>query len=301
LPLQLAQAKQRRAAPQAPVDTTPPDFGTTEGTARIAAAAGFIDVLGIKLGMPGEEATALLSKHDPTLVLTPLRLLTYKALPDVSMTPVIVASHPPKPGHGFERFSLELTYSPNASYVWGVSREVNFDVNELPTLENVEASFRKKYGPESFKYTNEQYIWIFDLKGDLVTGQNARTVFSKCSTIWMLSVHGISAGGNRPTHDNRLSNSYYDQQLRGGYYHGSYGRDHHAGTCHSHAILHVGLQPASGSGPGRGMARGFVMRASNRQLEASGVQAAHTLLAKAAGELERKHNAEASKRGGPKL
>jgi len=301
--LHLAQAKPRRPAQQADPDPTPPDFGTPQGTARIAATAGFLDVVGIKLGMREAEAVELLKKHNPALTLTPLQLLTYTATPDVSRTPVIVADMKPTQDHQFERFSLELTYSPSAAYVWGISREYSFARNELPTFENTVESFQKKYGPETFRLTNEQLVWVFDAAGKVVPGQEGRAIFSRCSSNqWRSNVAGISAGGNRPTRDNRLSNSWYDQQLRGGYYTSQHGRDHANGVCHNHASIHVGLQRAS-LGPGHppNLLRGFVMRAANHQLEASGIQASHEQLAAAADAIQKRRAGEAEKRGGPKL
>ena len=302
--LYLAQAKPRKPAPK-PVDPTPPDFGTVQGTARIAGTAGFLDVVGIKLGTPEKDAVAILQKHNPELTLTPLRLMTYTAQPNVSRTPVIVATMKPArtPSQHFERLSLELTYSPSGAFVWGVSREYTFAQGKALTFENMVESFRSKYGPESFQFTNEQFIWIFDPQGKLVPGQQGRNVFTKCSSNqWRSNVSGVSAGGNRPTHDNRLSNSFYDQQLRGGYYFSQHGRDFANGVCHSHTSIHLGLQRLSAR-PGEpvNLVRGFVMRAANHQLEASGIQASHQELAAAADAIMKKREGEAAKRAGPKL
>ena len=49
------------------------------------------------------------------------------------------------------------------------------------------------------------------------------------------------------------------------------------------------------------MNQGLQIRLTNRQLEASGVQAAHMRMAQAAAELEKKRAGEAAKRSGPKL
>jgi len=301
LPFHVAQAKPAKPAPQAWVDPTPPDFGTTKGTARIAGTAGFIDIVGIKLGMKEKDAGPALKNHNSELTLAPLRLLTYTALPQVSMTPVIVADMKPKSNQQYERFSIELTYSPNDAYVWSVSREFNFAPKEAPTAENMEASFRKKYGPENHRPADRQLVWIFDTQGRLVPEQQAKTVYSQCAGSLWNSALMISAGGNRPNPNNQLSNSFYDQQLRGGYYFGNYGRDHSKGLCHSHSIVHMGMWEISAAGQARNLVGRFFVRVSNRQLEASGVQAAHKLLAGAADEIEKKRAGEATKRTGPKL
>lgn len=299
----LAQARPQRAAAPSVVDPTPADFGTVEGTTRIAGTAGLLDMVGIKLGSREKDAVAALKRYNPALTTTPLLLMTYTVLPNVSMTPVIVAETKPAPDGGFERFSLELTYSPNEAYVWSISREVGIAKSQAPTFENTLAGFRTKYGPESFALTNEQLVWVFDSQGKLVPGAKAKDIFYKCSNQWQSGVAGISAGGNRPTGENRLSNSWYDQQLRGGYYHAQQGNDYANGVCHSHALLHLGLQRlgAMGAGEPTNLIRGFVVRLSNRQLEASGVQASHKQLAAAAGALQKERAGEAAKRSGPKL
>lgn len=299
----LAQARPQRASPPPAVDPTPADFGTTEGTARIAGTAGFLDMIDIKLGTREKDAVAALKRHNTALTLTPLRLLTYTVLPNVSMTPVVVAETKPGPEGSFERFSLELTYSPNEAYVWGISREYSIAKSQAPTFENTLAGFRTKYGPETFQLTNEQLVWVFDARGKLVPGAKGRDIFYKCSNQWQSGVGGVSAGGNRPTGDNQLSNSWYDQQLRGGYYHAQQGQDYANGVCHSHSLVHLGLQRlgAMGAGEPTNLIRGFVVRVTNRQLEASGVQASHKQLAAAAGALEKQRAGEAAKRSGPKL
>lgn len=299
----LAQAKPQKAAPPPVVDPTPADFGTVQGTSRIAGTAGFLDVVDIKLGTREKDAVAALKRYNSALTLTPLRLLTYTVLPNVSMTPVIVAETKPAPDGSYERFSLELTYSPNEAYVWGISREYSVAKSQAPTFENTMAGFRTKYGPESFALTNEQLVWVFDVQGKLVPGAKGRDIFYKCTNQWQSGVGGVSAGGNRPTGDNQLSNSWYDQQLRGGYYHAQQGNDYSNGMCHSHALVHLGLQRlgAMGAGEPTNLIRGFVLRVSNRQLEASGVQASHKQIAAAADALQKERAGEATKRSGPKL
>jgi len=299
----LAQGKPQRAAPPPVVDPTPADFGTVEGTARIAGTAEFLDMVDIKLGTREKDAVAALKRHNPALTLTPLRLMTYTVMPNVVMTPVIVAETKPGPEGSFERFSLELTYSPNEAYVWGISREVSIAKSQAPTFENTLAGFRTKYGPETFALTNEQLVWAFDAQGKLVPGAKGRDIFYNCSNQWQSGVGGVSAGGNRPTGDNQLSNSWYDQQLRGGYYHAQQGNDYVKGVCHSHALVHLGLQRLGvmGAGEPTNLIRGFVVRVSNRQLEASGVQASHKQIAAAAGALQKERAGEAAKRSGPKL
>lgn len=89
--------------------------------------------------------------------------------------------------------------------------------------------------------------------------------------------------------------------MRGGYYFGNYGKDHSKGLCHSHSMVHMGMREISAAGQARNLVGWFFVRVSNRHLEASGVQAAHKLLAGAADQIEKKRAREAAKRTGPKL
>src|SRR5215467_11607851 len=57
----------------------PPNFGTAQGTNALAASAGFIDILDIKLGMPAEEALATLKKNYPASKITLARTADYES------------------------------------------------------------------------------------------------------------------------------------------------------------------------------------------------------------------------------
>jgi hypothetical protein len=296
-------AVNRSAGQDSPSEiVTPSDFGTPKGTARIAAASGYLDVVGIKIGMGMKAALNALKAHRSNLTVQPLSLYRYEAMPDVSMIPVIVAQTDPMRSEAYERISLEFTYSPNDPFLWSISRDIGFTNKEAPTRDNVLAGLRKKYGQESFQYVSDQYVWIFDAQGHLVSNPRAQSIFQLCSSdIWMEGMGGISAGGNSPTADNHLGNSWYDQQLKGGYYFSNYGRDTRNGTCQSYSVVHVRLPELASIGQAQGLVRGMLIRVSNRQLEASGVQASHAQLVQAADALEEERKSEAAKRAGPEL
>jgi hypothetical protein len=56
------------------------EFGTPEATAKIAAKAGFLDVVGVKLGMSPKDALAAAKAHNAALGLEPKAKLEYEAL-----------------------------------------------------------------------------------------------------------------------------------------------------------------------------------------------------------------------------
>ena len=211
-PSQAPQQQQRqRQAGGPPANEKPqpsPDFGTAEGTAKIAATAGFLDIVGIKLGMPAKEAIEALKAHNANFKPTPITLREYEALPGVVMTPILLAPNPGGPSAvSGDDFTLFVTYAPNEAFLWGISRNLGFGREDSrPTVENTLAGLRKKYGPESTKQVNSRLIWIYDAQGQQVMGAKADDIYSKCSQTWAVNLGGDAAGGNRPDANKRFSN-----------------------------------------------------------------------------------------------
>ena len=281
-----------------------PDFGTPEGTAKIAAKAGFLDVVGIKLGMPAKEAVDALKAYNAGFKPTPNTLYEYEALPGVVMTPELVAPNPAGPtASAGDYFNLFITYAPNEALLWGIVRNLGFGrENDRPTVENTLAGLRKKYGPESTRQPgSERLIWIYDAQGQQVMGAKADDIYSKCSQTWAVSSGGESGGGNRPNANHQLSNSIFDQQLKQGYYYGTGGYGSPGGMCHAHSVLDVYYLHATPAGSTPDLMTSMTMGAFNRQLEGSGITASHTHLMGAVDKLNDKRGEEESKRGGMKF
>ena len=280
------------------------EFGTPEATAKIAAKAGFLDIVGVKLGMPVKEAVAAVKAHNAMLKLEPQAKLEFEALPGVVMTPVLAstknvsqASDP-----GAEYLGLLLTYAPNEAFLWGISRNLGFGREySRPTVEDTLAGLRKKYGSESTKQVNSRLIWIYDAQGQQVMGAKADDIYSKCSQTWAVNLGGDAAGGNRPDANKRFSNSYFDQQLTQGYYYGTGGYGSPGGMCHAHSVLDVYYTHAIPAGSTADLMSSMTMGAFNRQLEGSGVTASHTHLMAGVAKLNEKRGEEEGKRGGMKF
>lgn len=284
-----AQKQAQPARQGAPSPVVPPDFGTPQGTARIAKSAGFLDVVGIKPGMGMKEALSALNSHRSDLIVQPLKLGGYEPSPGVSVTPVVMAQADTRRSKTIEKISLEFTYSPSDSYLWSVTRDIGFVQGEAPTRDTILADLRKKYGPESFMQQGSyRPVWLFDAQGKPVAGQGATDIYNKCLALWTGGGMGAWNSLYSPVNDNQVVGRY-DKQLKGGYYYSSYGKDPSGGHCHSYTVVQVAMN------------QGLQIRLTNRQLEASGVQAAHTQMAQAAAELEKKRAGEAAKRGAPKL
>lgn len=280
-----------------------PDFGTPEGTAKIAAKAGFLDIVGIKLGMPAKEALNALKEHNAGFKPTPNTLYEYEALPGVVMTPEFVAPNPAGPTALVgDYFNLFMTYAPNEAFLWGIVRNLGFGREDSrPTVENTLAGLRKKYGSESTRQVNSRLIWIYDAQGQQVMGAKADDIYSKCSQTWAVNSGGESGGGNRPNANHQLSNSIFDQQLKQGYYYGTGWYGSPGGMCHAHSVLDVYYLHATPAGSTADLMTSMTMGAFNRQLEGSGVTASHTHLMAEVAKLNEKRGEEESKRGGMKF
>jgi hypothetical protein len=303
---QQPQQQRQRQAGGPPANEKPqpsPDFGTPEGTAKIAAKAGSLEVVGIKLGLSAKDAQDALRAYNPGYKPTPITLFEYEALPGVVMTPVLRATNPAGPdATSGDDFTLFITYPPNEAYLWGIVRNMGFGTNATrPPLDGTLAGLRQKYGPESMQQVNSRLVWIYDAQGQQVMGQKATEVYSLCSQTWTVSTGGDAAGGNRPTANKQYSNSFFDQQLKGGYYYGTGGYGSPGGVCHTHSVIDVYYTHATPAGSAADLLISMTMGVFNRQLEASGVTAAHTHLMDEVAKLNEKRGEEEGKRGGMKF
>ena len=188
---QKQQQKQQQGQPQAQPASAPavpgsspqaPDFGTTAGTARLAAAGGFVDVAGIKVGMSPKELQEALKADNPQFKLTAGHM--YRKADDLAQRsqghpggttgPIIGVDARYADTSTVENVQVDLTWPPNAAVVTAVTRNLAFLPGKQPTIENVVAGLRKKYGPESFGPANESiathniYDWLFDAQGQLM-------------------------------------------------------------------------------------------------------------------------------------
>lgn len=280
-----------------------PGFGSPEGTTNIAGKARFLDIVGIKLGMPLREAVDALKAYNAGFKTDPITLREYEALPGVVMTPVLHAPNPAGPNAtSGDDFNLLITYAPNEAFVWGVVRNMGFGTNATrPPVDNTLAGLRQKYGPESTRQLGgDRLIWIYDAQGQQVMGQKALEIYNQCSQTWVVGAGG-SIGGNNPDRNNQFSNSYFDQQLKGGYYYGTGNYGSPGGVCHTHSLVEVYYTHATPAGSAADLMISMTMGVFNHQLEASGVTASHTHLMNAVDKLNEKRGEEESKRGGMKF
>jgi hypothetical protein len=262
------------------------EFGTPEATAKIAANVGYLDIVGVKLGVPLKAAQDAVKAHNASIKLEPQVKFDFEALPGMVMMPVFSGQSQTADG-GSEYIGVLLTSAPNEAFVYGVWRDFWFGSKETrPTVDYMMNGLRKKYGQESVR-EDTLLIWLFDAQRQQVMGPKAKDIWQKCGNHWMVGAE---------YHTGQIQ-----QQMTRGYYSVSDGRDYHGGICHSHSLVQARYSADQPPGASQPLIMNVKVSASNRQLEASGVTAANALLTREAAKLAEKRKEEASKRAAPKF
>jgi hypothetical protein len=291
-PVQLRPDQLQQAASETQLQTA--DFGTPEATAKIAAKAGFVDVVGVKLGTPLKAVLETLKAHNPNLMMEPVTLPPYEALPGVVMTPWLASKKNTNTPDGQEKETIGVlvTLAPSEPFVWGMWREVWYEKEDSrPTVDTILTGLRKKYGQESI---NEgiRLTWLYDSQGQQVMKPKANEVMNKCVSLWTVGMAVTT----------QLQPGYINRQIVGGYFNASYGKDPFSGLCQSYVVVqaeYLAQSPIGKTSPP--LIVNVAVRATNRQLEASGVTASHTLLIREATKLAEKRKGDAEKREVPKF
>ena len=270
----------------------PPNFGTPQGTNALAASAGFVDILGIKLGMPAEQALALLKSSYPASKITLQRTGDYEAawhtveqqnprhqwVFQIDVVPTDVSG---------DTIAVALSLPPSKQVVTSVSRSIFF--KEPVAVENIVAGLRKKYGKESygvdysmggligiFDGSSKQFLWVYDLQGNQVKPDAVTARATNCllSAFPRTEQQGLSASGIYET--NNL-------------------KDH---PCSLLVVLNATIQIEGSSQGIAGKAQGFSVTAVDWPLASSGANALYAFLDEGARDDAAKQAADAKKRGG---
>jgi len=267
------------------------NFGTPQGTNALAASAGFIDILGIKLGMPAEEALATLKKNYPAAKISLERTPDYESAwfriereNPAHKWAYMIEVDPNGPG---DKIYAGLTLPPSKQVVTGVGRQ-SF-LKEPVAVENIVASLRKKYGQETygvdyrmggvapFDGSSKQLLWIFDPQGNPVKPD----VVSKNATICTTGVSG-DMGAPRVTLDKGRP----------------YDRAGSNNLCWSYVVLNALIQVQYPTQGITGQATSFTVVAFDWPLITSGANALYAFLDQRGRELANKEAQDAKKRGG---
>ncbi|HEY2461432.1 MAG TPA: hypothetical protein VGI16_11515 [Candidatus Acidoferrum sp.] len=268
------------------------DFGTPQGTNALAASAGFVDILGIKLGMPAEQALATLKAAYPASKITLGRTRDYETVwrrveqenPKHQWVSQIDAD---LNGQG-DKVSVGLTLPPSKQVVASIGRESY--LGEPVAIENIVESLRKKYGQETygvnyqmgpitpFDGSGKQFLWVFDPHGNRVKPE----AITKNATLCAAHSSGNMAGPqltlekNRPYEPATLSNN----------------------PCSPYVILSAYILTMSPAPGLAGQTRSFTVVVYDWPLISSGANALYAFLDQSARELAAKQDANAKKRGG---
>lgn len=133
--------------------------GTPETTAALAKAASFVDVGGLKLGMPIAGVEAAIRALNPALKSQPPSIQvvwpydrndTTKAAPaDAPKSVQAVTYQEQGPQGAREVVQLMFAVYPNPAVVTSIERQVHYEQGKGPAMDAVVQSLRMKYGAES--------------------------------------------------------------------------------------------------------------------------------------------------------
>lgn len=159
----------------------PPNTGTPEQTAKLAAAAGKYDIAGMKLGTPLKEAMQALKAHNPKLQMKK-DTIKYDVLGGELLYGLTFMS--PE-----ERFIFSLTMPPNPIVVSKLARTLIFTKETAPTQQVIVEGLIKKYGqpsydngPNQLNDANLRIInWLDDADGSRMKDENGTTCISSQS------------------------------------------------------------------------------------------------------------------------
>lgn len=267
----------------------PPGFGTPQGTNTLAASAGFIDIVGIKLGMPAEEALAKLKASYPSAKITLKRTADYES--------AWYSLDHENPNHKWvceievdangEHILVGLSLPPSKQVVDSIGRQVNFQ--EPVAVENIVAGLRKKYGDETygvddklgrvaaFDQGNDKTImWVYDAQGKRVKPAVVTNNPARCALSMGADSTAAALITPRPHEPAALKDN----------------------PCFSLVILNAAIQTVSPARGINGQVRSFEVTAFDWPLITSGAYALYAFLDQGARDLAAKQAADAKKRGG---
>jgi hypothetical protein len=162
-----ARTREVGPAGRASSATPPGDCCSAEAMKKIAASLGYLDVVGIKLGMTPQQAVAAIKAHNANLKIDVVhaRLEHPTATPGTfEKVPLWIFAHSPQQGYGAENIGLEFTTPPNPPLVAKVGRYVSFP-NGQPVLQTTLVdALDKKYGAEN-SADGQLRLWVYDTAG----------------------------------------------------------------------------------------------------------------------------------------
>ena len=280
----------KHAAQSAPAQNgSSGDCCTPQATAKIAASAGYLDIVGIKLGMPAKQALEAMKADNPAFKIESQKVEFYwdcatkrgcnSTGEKKQWISSIIGEVAQTEAKGSETLEAQLTLPPNSPVVDYLSRTVVFPKNATPTIDNVLAGLRKKYGPPTSTQPIgiSQLKWLFDSQGHLIDASRAMKLsVGSCepgTAIPVFNAPGAGYRGKTPVSD---------------------------GSCVAAGVAVVTAQVSSTT-TGGNLAGSVTVRMANVPLLFSAVNTTNAALDQVLKENEDKKLQQAEKVGGPKF
>jgi hypothetical protein len=164
------------AAPQPAAAPAPAiDCCSADAQKKLAASAGFLDIVGIKLGMTPEQAVAAIKAFNPAYKIEPISArLEHPSQPGTFVrVPEKIQAHTANMDTNkgqVDAIVIYLTGPPNPPVVKKVTRYLGFPVGKPVTAGNLVDALRKKYGQETTAAgSGANVVWIYDSTNKLIT------------------------------------------------------------------------------------------------------------------------------------
>jgi hypothetical protein len=282
---------------------------TPEATAKLAASAGFIDIVGIKLGMSIQQAMGALKNALPKAQLTESRWPDYEQALGIQKNGrdpqkewLMVVTGTDSSG---EQVDIGVTTPPNAPVVHSMGRFVSF--SPPLAVENVVAGLRKKYGQETlgpdFRLAgkvpvyddgmNKTFLWFFDSNGKLLKRDEAERIprITDCKVVVSSNMNGVAPQLRLPGATAQVVRPM------------EVGGPPEGNSCKQFVILQANVNTPSGpAGTGiTGMTQGMQVVAAHWPLLISATNAMYAFMDQKAKEMADKQMNDAKKAGGPRL
>jgi hypothetical protein len=143
------------------------DCCTPETMKKIAASLGFVDIVGIKLGMTPAQALAAIKAYKSTFKIEILNTrLFHPGVETFTRVPRYISAQEPNSGKGYEYINVEFTQPPSPPLVSKIQRYIAMPAGQPIMASTLLESLRKKYGQYNFSQ-NGPLAWIYDLSGKL--------------------------------------------------------------------------------------------------------------------------------------
>ena len=172
-PTQPANAPVQSGATAAGSPAANGDCCTPEAMKKIAASVGFVDIVGVKLGMTPEQAVAAVKAYNPNLkIMTLTARLEHPSGPPGNFVrvPYTIDAYTANNRQDLgpvEWIAMQFTMLPGPPLLAKVQRFTGFLASQPVMTSNLVESLRKKYGQDNYASTGRG--WVYDSNGKLLT------------------------------------------------------------------------------------------------------------------------------------